>query len=212
MKQRRAFTLLELLLAVGMTGCIGLGIAGMMSALSQGVVEQHDARSSMLRAGMTHARVSSYLSRARCLLDLESDRMVCWLEDADGDDAIDATEVRWFAWNPATGRLQLDWIVDPSGNILEDPYGTPTGVDWWAELTALSANQSLRRGTLGLVSGLQSWNFDHDNLLNATTRREAAMLRRAVTAGYALDVSGATVEHCMGESIRMHDPPSGGPS
>jgi len=211
MTPRRGFTLLELLLAVGMTGGIGLGIAGMMSALSTGVVEQHDARSSMLRAGMTHARLSAYLSRARCLLDLEPTQLVCWLEDVDGDDAIDATEVRWIAWDPDTQQMSIDWIIDPDV-VLEDPYGAPTGVDWWQELATLSSHASLKHGTMGLVTGLETWSFDHDDRSGPIARREAAMARRAVTATYALDVSGVTVEHCMGESIRMHDLPGGGPS
>ena len=109
-RHRRGMTLLELLLAIGITGLVGLATATMMNALGNGMVEQHDTRASMLRAGMAQARLSAYFTRARCILDVHSDRMVIWLEDGDGDDLIDPTEVRWITWTSSTGNLTISWI------------------------------------------------------------------------------------------------------
>ena len=86
---RRGMTLLELLLAVSVTSTVALGIVGMMDALTNGIIDQRDTRASILRAGLSQTRVSSYIARARCLLDLEDHRVVMWLEDTDGDEAVD---------------------------------------------------------------------------------------------------------------------------
>ena len=208
----RGMTLLEMMLAIAVMGLVGLGTTGMMSALTTGMVEQHDARSSMLRAGLSQARFSSYVSRCRCLLDLEETQLVLWLEDADGDNAIDGTEVRGISWEAAIGAVTIRWVADETGGILEDPYADPANVDWWSELAGLQQMAGLKSGSLTLVSGVAGWTFATDLLTSPDARRAEAMNRRTVEATYELDIADTRIEHCLGDSIRMHDPPDGGDS
>ena len=212
MKRRmtRGMTLLEVMLAIAVMSMVGLGTAGMMSALTTGMVDQHDTRSSMLRAGLSQARLSSYVSRCRCLLDLETTRLVLWLEDADGDDAIDATEVRWISWSSHEETLAIEWVTDELGDVLDTPYGDPSHIDWWSEYSVLSQTAGLKPGTITLIGSVADWSFSTDQLLNATARRIAAMNRRTVEATYQLDIADTKIDHCLGDSIRMHDPPDGG--
>jgi hypothetical protein len=205
-------TLLEMMLAIAVMCLVGLGTTGMMSALTTGMAEQHDARSSMLRAGLSQARFSSYVSRCRCLLDLEETRLVLWLEDTDGDNTIDGTEVRWISWEVATGAVTIRWVADETGGILEDPYADPANVDWWSELAGLQQMAGLKSGSLTLVSGVAGWTFATDLLTSPYARRAEAMKRRTVEATYELDIAENRIEHCLGDSIRMHDPPDGGDS
>ncbi len=210
-RHRRGMTLLELLLAIGITGLVGLATATMMNALGNGMVEQHDTRASMLRAGMAQARLSAYFTRARCILDVHSDRMVIWLEDGDGDDLIDPTEVRWITWTSSTGNLTISWIVDEN-NLLEDPYSDPAGTDWWNQLTQLSSQSGLETGELTLVSGLNDWSFSTAPESSDRLRREAAMQRRVIDATCTLSIADTEVTHHLGDSIRLHDPPGGDPA
>lgn len=212
MRSRRGMTLLEVLLAIAVMSLVGLGTTGMMSALTTGMIEQHDARSSMLRAGLSQARLSSYVSRCRCLLDLEETRVVLWLEDTDGDNVIDGTEVRWVSWDPTTAALTIRWVADETGGILEDPYADPANVDWWSEFTQLQQVAGLKNGSLTLVGGVADWAFATDQLISPYARRVAAMNRRTVEAIYELDIADTRIMHCLGDSIRMHDPPEGGES
>jgi type II secretory pathway pseudopilin PulG len=200
-------TLLEVLLAVGVMGLVGAGVTSMMSSLTVGMAAQHDARSSVLRASLAQARLSSYITRARCLLDLEPSRLVMWLEDTDGDDVIDATEVRWLDWEPDNGRLKIAWLVDSEGVAIEDPYPDPVAVDWWSEFDALDRLPGVRSLKIDLLGGLESWAFTAPMLGSAQSRREAAMNARTVDAAYELDVAGTLVQHCLGDSVRLHDPP-----
>jgi len=208
----RGMTLLEVLLAIAIMSLVGLGTTGMMSALTTGMVEQHDTRSSTLRAGLSQARLSSYVSMSRCLLDLEQTRVVLWLEDADGDDVIDATEVRWISWDVQSNALVIQWVFDTQGDPIESPYGDPTSVDWWQELTQLEQLARMTVGSLNLVGGVADWTFSTDQLINPTARRLAAMSRRTVEATYELEIADTRIQHCLGDSIRMHDPPGGGDS
>lgn len=207
--QRRGMTLLEVMLAIAVMSMVGLGTTGMMSALTTGMVEQHDTRSSMLRAGLSQARLSSYVSRSRCLIDIESNRLVLWLEDSDGDDVIDATEVRWVSWNTDVETLMINWVTDEQGDTLEDPYSNPITIDWWQEWNRLKQIAGLNPGSLDLVSSVANWTFTTDQISNPTARRKAAMARKIVEAIYELHIADDRIEHCLGDSIRMHDPPDG---
>ena len=207
---RRGMTLLEVMLAIAVMSMVGLGTTGMMSALTTGMVQQHDARSSMLRAGLSQARLSSYVSRSRCLIDLEPNRLVLWLEDADGDDAIDGTEVRWVFWNSNAQTLTINWVTDEQGDTLEEPYANPTTIDWWQEWDQLERTTGLKPGSLDLVSSVASWAFSTDPVSSPSARREAAMARQTVEAIYELHIAEDSIEHCLGDSIRMHEPPDGG--
>jgi len=200
-------TLLEVLLAIGVMSMVGAGVTSMMSALSDGMAQQHDMRSSMLRASLAQARLSSYLTRARCLLDLEPERLVMWLEDADGDDVIDGTEVRWLHWESDRGVLKIAWLVDPDGVAIEDPYPDPAGIDWWNEYESLAQLNGVQPLHIDLLAGLDSLAFTAPVLGSARARREAAMSTRTVDAAYGLDVAGTLVQHCLGDSVRLHDPP-----
>jgi len=202
-------TLLEVMLAVSITGVIGLGITAMMNALSSGMIDQHDARSSMLRAGLAQTRMSSYLARSRCLIDLEQHRLVVWLEDSDGNDVVDPDEVRWVSFDRTSGTLAISWIADPEG-LLEEPYEDPAGIDWWLEFDRLEAIHGIQPASLVLVSGLSTWTFSDQPSSSDRQRRESAMASHVVHATYVIPLGSKDVTHCIGESIRMHQPPDGG--
>lgn len=203
-------TLIETLLAISITATVGAGIVGMMSALTDGMIAQHDMRSSVLRAGLAQARLSAYVTRSRCLLDLEPQRVVLWLEDADGDEAIDATEVRWIDWTPDRAALSVQWVVDDTGTVLDEPFTDPAGIDWWSTLSSYAKTAGLKVPRLDLAGNVTNWTFESTPTSNGRARRTEAMGRLAVHAAYALAVADDTRDHRIGDSIRMHQPPEGG--
>ncbi len=206
-KARRGMTLLEVLLAVAVTGMVGAGVTAMMSSLTSSMIAHHDTRSSTLRAGLSQARLSSYVTRCRCLLDCEPSQLVLWLEDADGDDAIDATEVRWVRHDAAEQRVQVTWVTDPHA-VLDAPYSNPTSVDWWDQLRQLQLIASIQSGSLDLLHGVPVWAFRGPDGPSDHARRAAAMDQRTVEAHFTLAVADNSFQHSLGDSIRMHDPPS----
>ena len=103
----RGMTLIETLLAVGMTSIVGAGISGMMHVLSSDVAMQHEVRTGIVRAALVQSRLSSYVGRCRCLVDLEPNQAVIWLCDDNGDDAVGAAEVRWLHHDEHTGTATI---------------------------------------------------------------------------------------------------------
>ncbi|MCH2141663.1 MAG: prepilin-type N-terminal cleavage/methylation domain-containing protein [Phycisphaerales bacterium] len=206
---RRGMTLLELLLAVSVTSTVALGIVGMMDALTNGIIDQRDTRASILRAGLSQTRVSSYIARARCLLDLEDHRVVMWLEDTDGDEAVDGTEVRWLEWSPTHDVLSIHWFADPA-ELLDTPLSELEDIDWWTLKSTYETTSGLKHGALDLAASIANWSFDVGPYTDPRQRRLAAQQQRTVLATYDLNVEGSIRTHCMGESMRRHQQPSGG--
>ena len=208
-QHRRGMTLLELLLAISITSTVALGIVGMMDALTDGILNQRDTRASVLRAGLSQTRVSSYIARARCLLDLEDHRVVMWLEDADGDDAVDATEVRWLEWTPVKDVLAIHWFADPN-DLIDEPLTDLEHIDWWNLKSSYLGTAGLQHGALDLAGSIADWTFETSPASSPQQRRLAAQERRTLLATYDLDVQGTIRTHCMGESLRRHQRPGGG--
>ena len=204
----RGMTLIETMLAIGMTALVGTGISGMMHVLSNDVAMQHEVRAGVVRAALVQARLSAYVGRSRCLLDLEGERAVLWLQDSDGDDAVHADEIRWLHWSEADGDAVIQWIEPLDGADLPT-YDDPAAIDWWAQYTALATRSNVQAGTLALATSLAS--FEFREVLNTTPnqRRRDAMQRRRVEVDLGMTLGTELRHHRVGESIRLHRQPSG---
>ena len=204
----RGMTLLETLLAIGMTTIVGAGISGMMHVLSNDVAMQHEVRTGIVRAALVQSRLSAYVGRARCFLDLESQQAVLWLEDQNGDDTIGATEVRWFMFNPTTGTGVVNWIDTQTPDALPT-YDTPTSVNWWEELNTLEARSDTRMGQLDLACDLNDMRFRETLGTTPLQRRRDAMDRHRVEVELDMRLGETSRSHQIGESIRLHRVPGG---
>lgn len=204
----RGMTLIETMLAIGMTALVGAGISGMMHVLSNDVAMQHEVRTGVVRAALVQARLSAYVGRSRCLLDLESHRAVLWLQDTDGDDAVHAAEIRWLHWSEANGDAVIQWIQPLDGADLPT-YDDPASIDWWAQYTSLATRSNVQAGTLALATSLESFEFRETLNTTPNQRRRDAMQRRRVEVDLSMTLGTGHRQHRVGESIRLHRQPSG---
>lgn len=204
----RGMTLLETLLAVGMTTIVGAGISGMMHVLSNDVAMQHEVRTGIVRAALVQSRLSAYVGRARCLIDLEPHRAVLWLSDDNGDDTVGAAEVRWISFDDFAGTCSIRWIdaSDPDGL---PTFDSPASIDWWDQLAALEGRPDTRTGRLELAGDLDDMRFRETIDVSALQRRQDAMQRRRIEVELELALGDATRAHRIGESIRLHRTPGG---
>ena len=205
---RRGMTLLETLLAVSMTVVVGAGISGMMHVLSNDVAMQHDVRTGVIRAALVQARLSAYVGRSRCMLDLEPSRAVFWLQDADADDTVHATEVRWIAFDADGSAATIGWVKATNIDALP-VYDSPESIDWWRELDLLERRADVQRGTLNLAGDLAGFTFRETMNAAGPARRRDALERQRIEVDLELQLSQGARMHRVGESIRLHRVPGG---
>ena len=62
-KSTRGLTSIELMIALTITALIAAAIAGMLTAVSDGVYTRGDARSVMVRANAAQTRLSAYIAK-----------------------------------------------------------------------------------------------------------------------------------------------------
>jgi hypothetical protein len=204
----RGMTLLETLLAIAMTTIVGAGISGMMHVLSSDVAMQHEVRTGIVRAALVQSRLSAYVGRARCFVDLEPQRAVLWLQDTNGDDTIGASELRWITFDPSSNITSVQWIDSQTPSALPT-YDTPTSVDWWSEQDNLEGRSDTRLGHLDLACDLNDMRFRETLDTTPLLRRKDAMQRRRIELELDMKLGNASRQHRIGESIRLHRVPSG---
>jgi hypothetical protein len=180
----------------------------MMHVLSNDVAMQHEVRTGVVRAALVQARLSAYVGRSRCLLDLEDERAVLWLQDTDGDDVVHASEVRWLHFSAQDGDAEVTWIQPLNGAAMPI-YDDPSSIDWWSEYASLATRSNVQAGTLALASTVKNFAFRETLDTTPTQRRRDAMGRRRIEIDLGLALGNTVRSHRVGESIRLHRQPGG---
>ncbi len=115
---RKAFTLVEVMLTIGSTAMIGLGIAYMLAATSYGTDGDKELRSAVVKQHLITGRLNAAIRSSRMVLASgtsgSDEYMVIWMADTTDDDEPNLSEIR---------RIQRD---DSSGELRS--YRAPNGV------------------------------------------------------------------------------------
>lgn len=110
----RALTLLELMLALAITGMIGVGIASTMTMVAAGARGERDGRSAVLRTHAVGVRLHAYIDDALCVLQHDPDRGVAlWLQDPGREGVVNLTELRVIWWDEQNRRLSVERVRLP---------------------------------------------------------------------------------------------------
>jgi hypothetical protein len=139
-------TMLELLLAVAITGLVAGGIAGMLGAVSAGVGTRRDNREIMVLAHAAQCRLSAYLATSRCVLHIDGGDVTLWLDDARESQTVHATEIRWLRYDGTTNELRVEFVDFPATwtptacELADQEYSKTTD---WATVRAAYASRGL---------------------------------------------------------------------
>ena len=198
-------TLIETVLAMTITAMVGASITTMMAAVTDEVSSHQETRSSLIRAGLAQSRLSSYIARSHCVLDLDKENITLWLEDSRDGGSVHASEVRWIKLDPETGMLNVHFVCFPndwseSARLLSDTeYTNASSTNWDSVLNSFS-NRGLICD-LPLIEGIQDLEMS-GNMSDAidVTLVETAMV---------LTVQEQNKKTFTAESIRVHQQPTG---
>ncbi len=161
---RRGLSMIELLMALAITGMVAAAISAMWSAISAGERSRRDNRAFTVRTYTVKSRISAYVARSRCVLFADLDMIVLWFDDARQSGTVHASELRWLTFQKTSGELDVYFVkfpqsYDETRKAMEDmEYRIDT--DWIAELERyINQNQA---ASLTLVDGVETFKFTLD--------------------------------------------------
>lgn len=124
----RAFTMVELLLALAITGLVSASVAAMLMAVSYGTSSDRDLRTVVVNTKVIDARISSAIRSSRAILETGTDYLVLWSDDTNPNGTADA---------PDLSEIRL--IERDSGSDELNSYKFP---DSWTQAQIDAANES----------------------------------------------------------------------
>jgi len=195
--RRTGLTLVEMLLAMSITAMVGAGIATMMNVLGRDVGLQYEARAVLVRTNSAQARLSAYVAPARCILDVDEERLVLWLEDSRESDTVHASEIRWIHHDAVSNQVLVDFVSFPdtwseAAKSLADTEYRPTAS--WEDTRLTFAD-------LGLLATAPL--MDEVSVLKFSTPGIAGTDPQLVQADFQLITSDGDVAAQVCDSIRV---------
>ncbi|MEM7577356.1 MAG: hypothetical protein AAF328_07750 [Planctomycetota bacterium] len=106
--RRRGLTLLELTLALGATGFLGLAIASMLSAVAYGSQTADGLQTLVTRHQVFAGRVGNAIRESRQVLDHSATEVVLWYDDLNDNGVVEGTELMWLRFDGGDRELTMD--------------------------------------------------------------------------------------------------------
>jgi prepilin-type N-terminal cleavage/methylation domain-containing protein len=130
--RRHGLTLVEMMIALAITGLIGTAVASMLTAVAYGTSSSRDIRSLVVKNKTLSARVTAAIRGSAQLLDAADGYVVLWTKDLNGSGVPDLLELQ---------RIELDSVADELTSYTPDPSATDVAYaitdDFDATTTAL---------------------------------------------------------------------------
>jgi len=201
---RRGLTFIELVLALAITAMVAAAIAAMIGAVTSGEMSRRDNRGTIIRTYAAKTRLSAYLARCLCVLEVGSGEVVVWLNDWRSGGTVHASELRWLVFDSANKSIDVYYVDFPDDwneveRALQD-IEYLSGTDWSAVLSSyMSAGYA---SNITLVDGVSS--------MTITTDQPVAVDSTSITfdIGFLLEAAGETLNRAVTITILRHQPPT----
>ena len=113
--RRRAMTLVELLIAMVITGFVAAGAATILFATSQATDDRNDVRRSVVRSAVTDTRLRGKIHSALSFLAVGTDELVLWANDENDDGVVNLGEIIFFQRDGSANELRYYEVSWPTG-------------------------------------------------------------------------------------------------
>lgn len=108
----KAFTMVEIILALGVTGMIGAAVSAMLFSVSYGTSKEADLRRVTVKEKVIALRMNNAIGSSKMVLDQGTDFMVLWMGDRRPNGTPDLSEIRRIDRDGVT--LELSSYKAPS--------------------------------------------------------------------------------------------------
>lgn len=164
---RRAFTLVEVLLATALIALIGVAVAMMLSGIARETLAHDTLRRQMMTRQVVVARLGALMRPAARVLEHSESRLVVWKGDHHPNGAPDLSELLVLMHDPDSKTL---FVYEAPPGQDADIVPTYTFFDDFGAIAAAHAGTALLPGT-PLIKDLESLVFRPDRPDIATARR-----------------------------------------
>jgi len=181
LRRSGGLTLVELLLALAITGLIGAAIASMLTAVSYGTRSSTDIRSLVVKNKTLGARITAAVRQSAQVLDADDGYIVLWMSDLDGSGTPNLLELQRIELDTGSEQL-ISYTPDPSATDVEYDIDTD---DFDIVTTALIGSGDLVDELW--ATDVTAWTIDTD----AADPPDATLVsfRLTLTAGGLSDTS-----------------------
>jgi len=111
-RRSAGLTLVELIMSITVMSIIGLGITGMLSAVTRGTESGQDLRQATIDHTRLGARLGAAIREAQAVVMADTSGMILWLFDTNADGDADLDELEMITWSEDEQAL-IAYRVDP---------------------------------------------------------------------------------------------------
>ena len=139
-RRRRAFTIVEVLLALAITGLVSAAVAAMLVATSYGTSSEHDLHGVVVKSEVVGARLGAAIRSSREVHESGTGYVLLWTTDANTNGTADRAEIRLIDFDSGNGRLNNHYDDGASGAYVDVSTfrGVITPEVWATGVTAAS--------------------------------------------------------------------------
>lgn len=109
----RGLSIIELLLALAISGLVAAGVAAMLGGVAAGIAVGTDARTGMLASGVIQGRVVEAVAPGACVLASTETATAIWLGDTTPGGNVEPSECAWIVFDALQGILTIERVVFP---------------------------------------------------------------------------------------------------
>ena len=135
---RRGLMLVEVLLALVISGMVAAVVASMLFALANGSRDRLDLRHRNVRADVVNARLDTAIRSSSMLLGGDAKCLVFWVADTRKNGKPDLSELRRIEWNAASKQIRC--YQAPAGLADADDTGFQTSDDFVTATAAIAGS------------------------------------------------------------------------
>lgn len=227
MNKRRAFTLVELLIALSITVLIGGTVVAMIMSVSQGTSDTQDGRRYFVRGQMLQNRLREVIQRSHCVLAVSSTAIVLWFDDIPGPDGtfnsngdpvtpptylgdrylVNRNEIALIEWDSVSQQVRMYYSPDTPIESMPTSASTPGAAypSNWNSATFMAEAQKIKGQSTGLsqmeVLGTQVTAFNINVYPSAEPLSDASVVNATATIGSNLGTRNVVIGARMRQKV-----------